>query len=132
MKNKLIKCIFPLLFLAGLSLLLYPLISNKWNDYRQSKLISTYDEALAAQSTEGKIDYAGEKAAALAYNEGGFLNPRFSAFGQLIAPFYFSVFLRVAKKRPAAIIMMAQPPMVKIVVPMPPVEGRPYLQTTAA
>lgn len=69
MKNKLIKCIFPLLFLAGLSLLLYPLISNKWNDYRQSKLISTYDEALAAQSTEGKIDYAGEKAAALAYNE---------------------------------------------------------------
>ena len=69
MKNKLIKFIFPLLFLAGLSLLLYPLISNEWNDYRQSKLISTYDEEVAVQSSEGKIDYAGEKAAALAYNE---------------------------------------------------------------
>nr|WP_300818759.1 class C sortase [uncultured Acetatifactor sp.] len=69
MKNKLTKLIFALLFLAGLSLLLYPLISNEWNDYRQSKLISTYDEAVAVQSSEGKIDYAGEKAAALAYNE---------------------------------------------------------------
>ena len=69
MKNKLMKLIFALLFLAGLSLLLYPLISNEWNDYRQSKLISTYDEAVAVQSSEGKIDYAGEKAAALAYNE---------------------------------------------------------------
>ncbi|MCI9231244.1 MAG: class C sortase [Lachnospiraceae bacterium] len=69
MKNKLTKLIFALLFLAGLSLLLYPLISNEWNDYRQSKLISTYDEAVAVRSSEGKIDYAGEKAAALAYNE---------------------------------------------------------------
>ena len=69
MKNKLTKLIFALLFLAGLSLLLYPLISNEWNDYRQSKLISTYDEEVAVQSSEGKIDYAGEKAAALAYNE---------------------------------------------------------------
>ena len=37
---------------------------------------------------------------------------------------YFADFLRLAKNRPAATIMMAQPPMVKIVVPMPPVEGR--------
>ena len=69
MKNKLIKFIFPLLFLAGLSLLLYPLFSNEWNNYRQSKLISTYDEAVAVQVSEGTIDYAGERAEALAYNE---------------------------------------------------------------
>ena len=34
---------------------------------------------------------------------------------------YFVDFLRVAKNRPAATTMMAHPPMVKIVVPMPPV-----------
>ena len=69
MKNKMTKLIFALLFLAGLSLLLYPLFSNEWNSYRQSKLISTYDEAVAVQTSEGKIDYAGEWAQAQAYNE---------------------------------------------------------------
>ena len=39
-------------------------------------------------------------------------------------PVYFAVFLRLAKYRAAARIMMAHPPMVKIVVPIPPVEGR--------
>lgn len=37
---------------------------------------------------------------------------------------YFCSFLRVAKYRPAAVTMITQPPMVKIVVPIPPVEGR--------
>ena len=37
---------------------------------------------------------------------------------------YLAFFLRVAKNRPAAIIIMAHPPTVKIVVPIPPVEGR--------
>lgn len=38
--------------------------------------------------------------------------------------YLLSFFLRLAKNRNAAAIMIAQPPMVKIVVPMPPVEGR--------
>jgi sortase A len=46
MKNKLTKFIFPLLFLAGLSLLLYPLVSNEWNSYRQTKLISSYEDVV--------------------------------------------------------------------------------------
>lgn len=69
MKHKLTKCIFPLLFLAGLSLLLYPLVSNEWNNYRQSKLISTYEQVISEQSSEGLIDYAGEQALAVDYNE---------------------------------------------------------------
>ena len=69
MKNKMTKFIFAVLFLAGLSLLLYPLFSNEWNNYRQSQLISGYDKAVAAQTAEGKIDYAGERAEAQAYNE---------------------------------------------------------------
>nr|WP_297864091.1 class C sortase [uncultured Acetatifactor sp.] len=69
MKNKLSKLIFAILFLAGLSLLLYPLVSNEWNNYRQSQLISTYEEVIAEQTLEGKVDYAGEKAEAAQYNE---------------------------------------------------------------
>lgn len=61
--------IFPILFLAGLSLLLYPLVSNEWNNYRQSKLISTYDEVVAQQTAAGTIDYEVEKNQAFGYNE---------------------------------------------------------------
>lgn len=38
--------------------------------------------------------------------------------------YYFAVFLRLAKNKPAAAIMMMHPPMVKIVVPIPPVDGK--------
>ena len=34
---------FALLFLLGLSILLYPTLSDAWNQYRNAKLISTYD-----------------------------------------------------------------------------------------
>ena len=69
MKKRISKFIFALLFLAGLSLLLYPLISNEWNDYRQTKLISTYEDTVAQQTTAGTIDYGGEREEALEYNE---------------------------------------------------------------
>lgn len=69
MKKYLKIIIFPIIFLAGLSLLLYPLVSNEWNDYRQSRLISTYDEAVAEQTEAGTIDYNEEWTQALAYND---------------------------------------------------------------
>ena len=37
---------FALLFLLGLSILLYPTFSDAWNQYRNAKLISTYDTAV--------------------------------------------------------------------------------------
>ena len=44
MKKKTITTIIILLFfLVGLSLLLYPFVANQWNNYRQSRLISSYD-----------------------------------------------------------------------------------------
>ena len=45
---------------------------------------------------------------------------------------YLFVFLRHAKNKPAAAIMMRHPAIVKIVVPIPPVDGRvePFLLTT--
>lgn len=58
-----------LIFLAGLSLLLYPFVSNQWNNYRQSRLISSYDSTVAQMEAEGSIDYEGEWERADAYNE---------------------------------------------------------------
>lgn len=56
-----------LLFVAGLALLLYPYISNEWNTYRQSQLISTYESVVAEKAEE--IDYTKEWERANAYNE---------------------------------------------------------------
>lgn len=61
--------IFPLLFLAGLSLLLYPFIANEWNNYRQSRLISTYDSVISEKVEAGEINYDDEWTQANAYNE---------------------------------------------------------------
>ncbi len=69
MKKKATFLIFPILFLAGLSLLLYPFVSNQWNNYRQSRLISSYDESVALKESEGTLDYNEEWTKALTYNE---------------------------------------------------------------
>ena len=66
MKNKISKIIFILIFLAGLSLLLYPYIANEWNTYRDSKLITTYEQAVKTQAET--IDYSAEWEKAHAYN----------------------------------------------------------------
>lgn len=69
MKKHITTILFSVLFLAGLSLLLYPFIANQWNDYRQSQLISTYDEAVADMEAAGGIDYEAEWRGAKAYND---------------------------------------------------------------
>ena len=58
-----------LLFLAGLSLLLYPFVANQWNNYRQQRLISSYEDTVARKEEAGEIDYDAEWAKAQAYNE---------------------------------------------------------------
>lgn len=42
MKKKLNIIVIAVLFLAGLSVLLYPFVANQWNSYRQSR----FDEQL--------------------------------------------------------------------------------------
>lgn len=44
MKNKFTSFLLILVFLAGLSLLLYPTISDYWNSFTQSKAIASYTE----------------------------------------------------------------------------------------
>lgn len=69
MKKKVNIIITALLFLAGLSLLLYPVIANQWNSYRQSRLISSYHETIAQKEQGDDIDYEAEWERARAYNE---------------------------------------------------------------
>ena len=66
MKKFLKNFIIVLIFIAGLSLLLYPYIANKWNTYRQSQLITEYDDAI--EEIKDEINYSEEWEAAHAYN----------------------------------------------------------------
>ena len=67
MKKKGINIKLVLLFLAGLSLLLYPFIANEWNTYRQSRLITTYEQVIEEKQEE--IDYTAEWERAHAFNQ---------------------------------------------------------------
>lgn len=69
MKKNAALFIFSILFLSGLSLLLYPFVSNEWNTYRQNRLISSYDSAVAEQEAAGAIDYNEERTQAVSYND---------------------------------------------------------------
>ena len=68
MKKKSSKIVIILIFLAGLSLLLYPFVANQWNNHRQKQLISNYESVIADKEAAGQIDYEAERKQAEAYN----------------------------------------------------------------
>ena len=69
MKSKLNKLIIGFIFLAGLSLLLYPFVANQWNNYRQKQLISSYEQTVSQKEASNGLDYDAELKKAEAYNE---------------------------------------------------------------
>lgn len=69
MKSKLNKLIIGIIFLAGLSLLLYPFVANQWNNHRQKQLISSYEQTVSNKDAAHEIDYDAELQKAKAYNE---------------------------------------------------------------
>ncbi len=66
MLRKLSSFLFGLLFLVGFGILAYPTISDQWNTYRQSKLITDYETAVKEIEEE---DYEEIWALARAYNQ---------------------------------------------------------------
>lgn len=66
MKKNLSTIILILVFLTGLSLLLYPTVSDYWNSFHQSRAIATYAGEVAALDDD---DYDEMWAAAQAYNQ---------------------------------------------------------------
>lgn len=66
MKKRKLSVLILILFFTGLFLLLYPTVSNWWNRFHQTKIISEYREAADRLSLE---DYTKEWDAAVAYNQ---------------------------------------------------------------
>lgn len=69
MKKKAGNLVICIIFLAGLSLLLYPFVSNQWNNYRQKQLISNYEQVVSDKEAAEGIDYDAERKKAEDYNE---------------------------------------------------------------
>ena len=65
MRRKVANIIAAAIFLTGLVVFLYPIVSNQWNEYHQSRAIASYTEAVADLSED---DYDALWAAAEAYN----------------------------------------------------------------
>ena len=66
MKKHLSTIVFIFVLMAGLSLLLYPTVSDFWNSLHQSRAIAGYDEAVASLDQESYEEYWNQ---AVAYNE---------------------------------------------------------------
>ena len=52
MKRTILNLLFGLLFFAGFGILAYPTVSDQWNTYRQSRLISDYETAVSPLKEE--------------------------------------------------------------------------------
>ena len=76
MRRRVFTVLFALLFLVGFGVLAYPTISNQWNTYRQSRLISKYKEVT---EKTGKEDFTREWEKARAYNDSITVNQPISA-----------------------------------------------------
>ena len=65
MNKHLSNLLLVLVFVAGLSLLLYPTVSDYWNSFHQSRVVMSYTEQVARLDT---ADYQSAREAAQAYN----------------------------------------------------------------
>ena len=52
MKRRFSSLVFALMFLLGFGILVYPTVADQWNTYRQSHLISTYEEVVQQMDEE--------------------------------------------------------------------------------
>ena len=66
MKRKTKKILFGVIFLIGFAVLIYPTVSNQWNTYRQSKLITSYQDVVREMNEE---DFSTEWEKARVFNE---------------------------------------------------------------
>ena len=57
------------MMLAGLSLLVYPLVANTWNNHVQATLVNNYAESVSTAIEEGSLDVSSELDRAYEYNE---------------------------------------------------------------
>ncbi len=65
MKKKIPGIIFGLMFLIGFGILVYPTVADQWNTYRQSRLISSYENTIEEMEPE---DFTAEWEKARSFN----------------------------------------------------------------
>lgn len=65
MKRIITNILFGLIFLIGFGILIYPTVSNLWNNYRQSKLITSYEQVVKEMKAE---DFSEEWVKAESFN----------------------------------------------------------------
>ncbi|MFR5081935.1 MAG: hypothetical protein ACLTEE_04585 [Anaerobutyricum hallii] len=73
MKKQISTIITVIVFVTGLSLLLYPTVSNYWNSLHQTKAVANYSDAMEKMDKQKKQDAID---AAKAYNEALFIECR--------------------------------------------------------
>lgn len=66
MKRKIANVLFGVLFLIGFGILVYPTVSDQWNTYRQSRLISNYETTVENLTEE---DFSNEWQKAIAFDQ---------------------------------------------------------------
>ena len=66
MKKKLPGILFGLMFLVGFGILIYPTVADQWNTYRQSRLISSYENRIRKIEPE---DFTAQWEKARAFND---------------------------------------------------------------
>lgn len=66
MRRKISTILFALLFLTGFGIMAYPTIADQWNTFRQSRLITDYEEVVSRMEPE---DFTREWEAAKAFND---------------------------------------------------------------
>lgn len=66
MKRIVSNILFGVMFLVGFAVLVYPTVSNQWNTYRQSKLITSYEEVVEEMEAE---DFSEEWELARSFND---------------------------------------------------------------
>lgn len=67
MKKRFSSILFALMFLGGFGILIYPTVSNQWNTFRQSKLISHYEQVVQEMEPE---DFSEQWEVAQNFNNG--------------------------------------------------------------
>ena len=118
MKKHASKIFIAILFLAGLSLLLYPFVANQWNNYRQKKLISNYDQVVAEKEAAGLIDYEGEWEKAADYNQALLPSILPDAFAKAEVSDEDSAYLSSLNIAGDAIMGTVEIPKIKITLPI--------------
>ena len=60
MKKHISTIIAILVFITGLSLLLYPTVSNYWNSKHQTAVVANYSDTLAKMDDKDKLEWVYE------------------------------------------------------------------------